>query len=175
MLSVPKIVALSLGAVTLAIVSVGALLPHEYHAEQSVMIAGPPEAVYPLIANFRRWPLWATKNSKADLLYRFEGPEVGTGAVQIVSGARGGEGRMTMTQSDPKSGIWYATERDGKPSATGKISLQLHAGVTSVSWDERGALPWIWGGFMRDPTEKQLTGYFKQALLELKNAVESPR
>ncbi|MEN9579040.1 MAG: hypothetical protein RJA70_2049 [Pseudomonadota bacterium] len=172
MLSVPKIVVLSLAAVTIAILSVGALLPREYRARQSLLIAGPPGPIYALVADFRQWEKWATKNSKADLSYRFEGPQ-GTGSVQIVSGARGGEGRMTLTRSDPNVGIAYATERDGQPIASGSIALEFSSGVTTVSWEERGNLPWIWGGFMRDPTEKQVSAYFGQALLALKDVVEA--
>ncbi len=167
-----KIVALSLLAVVLIIIGVGALLPNQWEATEQVMVEAPPSAVFPYLEDFREWRQWATKDTQADLRFEYSGSDKGVGAVQSVVGERSHTGRMEIVRSEPARGIWYQTSSVQGTQGSGSITLGTESGLTTVTWQERGQLPMIWGGFMRDPTQKQIREYFKQSLFALKDAVE---
>src|SRR3954471_13773787 len=64
--------------VTLLIVGVGALLPRNWHVEQSILINAPAASVHAWVSDLRRWPRWAQWN-QADLWPLFEVGETSAG------------------------------------------------------------------------------------------------
>lgn len=169
-----KIVALTLLTIVLIVAGVGALLPSDWHVSESALILAAPAEIHPWVEDFRRWPAWATKDSKKELRYKYEGNGAGVGATQVVAGGAA-PARMTITESDPQLGIKFESSRGGEVIGSGAISYREAGAMTEVTWEERGQLPSILGPFIRDPTQSQIASYFNFALSGLKEAVEGQR
>lgn len=156
---------------------VAAVLPDEYQVQRSIVIDAPPEAIYPYIADFRRWPDWSTWNADKHPGLRFEysGSETGQGAVETWTDPDMGEGRMEISSADQQHGIAYELRFEGVDVPLyGDISFEPagSGGGTRVVWTGQGDLPWPhwrWLGLVLD---SMLGGDFESGLVGLKALVE---
>jgi hypothetical protein len=53
-----------LSAVIVAVLVVAATRPSDYRVERTVLLKAPPEKVYTLIEDVRRWPDWSMEDEK---------------------------------------------------------------------------------------------------------------
>ncbi|WP_298460159.1 SRPBCC family protein [uncultured Cellulomonas sp.] len=74
-----------------------------YRVERSTIVDAPPEAVYPHLADFRRWTSWSPWEGVDPTMTRtYSGADAGAGAVYAWTGNRkAGAGRMTITEVTP--------------------------------------------------------------------------
>src|SRR5262245_63848872 len=110
---------LVLGIAVVAVLSAAAVQPDTFRVQRSTRIKAPPEKVFPLINDFRRWPEWSPRERLDPTMKRWlSGSEVGRGAVYMWdSNGKAGKGRMEIVNSTPPSRI--AIELDiQKPFAT---------------------------------------------------------
>jgi hypothetical protein len=121
--------------------AIGFVLPSKFRVERSAAIQAPPEAIYPHVAHLARWREWgpwrAEKYPGSE--WTFGGPEVGVGAVHTWSGGRLGNGTLSLTEADPKTGVAYAASvEDGRYLLRGRISFAPEGQGTRVTWVDEG-------------------------------------
>lgn len=167
-----------LALVTALIVGLGALLPREWHVEQSILINAPAPAVHAWVADLRNWPRWAQWN-QAELWPhdQVSEPSAGVGATLRWYGranraGEGSAGEVRITRSDPHTGVWFENRTGDGPPSRAVLTYVEHPGVTLVTWQDRGLLPRIVGGLFRDQFQKNLAAHMETGLERLKDLVE---
>ena len=71
-----------MGAAVAAALAVAARQPDAMIVERSVEIAAPPSAIYPHVAEFRKWAAWSPwRRLDPDMDKRYSGAETGVGQV----------------------------------------------------------------------------------------------
>lgn len=165
-------------AIVLVTVVVGALLPSEWEAEASVEINATPAQIHSHVSSFKAWEGWATEAMQREdptAVVTLSGPDAGVGATMAWQGDKMGRGRLTITESDPATGIKYeaAIESDDVNSH-GSISFETTKDGTRVTWHDEGDLPPIIGGLLSAQVNQALSEHFEQSLTKLKEALETP-
>jgi hypothetical protein len=85
--------------------------PRRVTVRRAIRIARPCAHVFPLVASFRNgWVAWSPYGTQRDpsVVFAYEGPDSGVGAVQRWTAKRMGTGVMEMTRADPASGVAYS-------------------------------------------------------------------
>ncbi len=167
------LILLALIAVTLL---VALFLPGTYHVERSITIQAKPEAIFPWINDLRKWPEWTAWNKEKDptVVYSYEGPTEGAGAISKWNGEKFGEGSMKITTSDPQKGAQYDLSFDhGKYNSKGGLTFETVGDNTRVIWSDDGELGRNpinrFFGLMMD---KMIGPDFEEGLNKLKQKVE---
>src|SRR6266508_2067828 len=83
-------------------------LPSKYRVVRDEVIMAPSEAIYPWLAQLRKWPEWTVWNTNYDatLACNYSGPAEGAGA-EMSWTARSGKGSLKLTAANVKSGVNY--------------------------------------------------------------------
>jgi uncharacterized membrane protein len=165
--------------VTLLIVGVGALLPHTWHVEQSILINAPATSVHAWVSDLKRWPRWAQWN-QADLWPRDQvgEPSAGTGASLHWYGRANGAGEVStgevrIVKSEPTAGVWFENRTgNAREPSRASVTYVERPGVTLVTWEDRGSLPPVVGGLFLDQFQKRLAEHMETGLERLKDLVE---
>lgn len=120
---------------------VGWLLPADWEAEASTLVAAPAEHVYAYLDSpegWREWTVWPDSGVTRS------GPERGVGASFSWSHPELGSGSFTLVGATPPRRVEYAVEvhgAGGDPLRTeGVISLAAEEGGVRVTWREQGDL-----------------------------------
>jgi len=174
---VAQIVFGALFAVLLSIVGLGALLSRNWQVEESILINAPAPAVHAWVGDLQRWPRWAQWN-QAELWPKNQvsEPSTGVGATLHWYGrARSQDepqsGEVRILRSDPHQGVWFENRvQNAAPSQTA-VTYAERAGVTQVTWQDRGQLPPIVGGLFRDLFQKRLREHMRTGLERLHDLV----
>jgi hypothetical protein len=119
------------------------LLPGSYNVERTTTINAKPKAIYPFLADLRKWPDWTAWNKTVDptMSTSFSGAEEGAGAIYEWRGEKVGRGKMTLTRADAEGGIRYDLSFDeGKYFSQGGITLEKTGDTTKVTWFNGGKL-----------------------------------
>lgn len=156
---------------------IGFALPSRFRVERSTTIQAPPEAIYPYVANLQRWQEWAPWNAKKypDSQWMFGGPQAGVGAVHSWSGGRVGNGTLSLTEADPKTGVAYdMSVEHGRYLLHGRISFAPEGQGTRVTWVDEGDV----GGsplahYLVPFIRSRLGRYFEEGLANLEKKVEA--
>jgi len=92
-------------AAALAIIS--QFLPATMKVERSIIIRAGTEKIYPWVNDVSKWPEWTVWNKENDptVVYTYEGPAEGVGAVSKWESKKSGVGKFTITESDPVKGV----------------------------------------------------------------------
>ena len=95
--------------VVLAIVIIliaAASKPKTFRLERSTMIKAPPEKIFPLVNDFRRWTAWSPwEKLDAELKRDYGGAENGKGATYAWQGKKSGTAGWRSSRSAPHSRI----------------------------------------------------------------------
>lgn len=76
--------------------------PGMFRIERSAVIDAHPDAIFPLIADFRAWTQWSPwEKLDSDLARTYAGPDSGKGAVYAWEGRKAGAGRMEVLEASP--------------------------------------------------------------------------
>lgn len=167
-----------------AVVSIAAVLafaatrPDSFRIERSLLVQAPPRAVYPQIADFRRWQAWSPfENLDPAMKRRYDGAERGQGAVYAWDGDRSGAGRMEIVEAVEPSRIRIQLDflRPFKARNTAEFVLTPEGGGTRVSWAMYGADPYIGKlmGLFFD-RDAMIGKDFEKGLASLKALAETP-
>jgi hypothetical protein len=131
-----------LGAVAVFSVVV-ATRPSHFHVERSIVVAAPPEAVFPLIDDFHRWHEWSPWEQLDPGMKRvYSGPAAGPGAIYEWAGNQDvGSGSMRITSSRAPSQVTIALEfkEPWQASNTALFDIAVAQGGASVTWGMDGA------------------------------------
>lgn len=172
-----KYVVSVLMVIVVAFVVIVALQKSDFRVTRSATIAAPTEAVFVQVNDLHRWEAWSPW-AKLDPTAKntYEGPAAGVGAAFSWPGNRQvGEGRMTITESQPNDLIRMNLEFI-KPIKTFNITeftFKPEGNLTVVTWTMSGKNNFISKAidlFM--DCEKMVGGPFEKGLAQIKSIAE---
>ena len=171
-----KKILIAVGLLLLGLIIVSQFLPSKYHVERSVVIAAKAEAIHPWVNNLKKWPEWSAWTAAKDptLVYSYEGPEEGVGAISKWDAKKMGEGSMKITGSEAGKLVNFDLSFDhGKYLSTGTFNLEPAGDGTKVTWGmdgnvSRNPLDRFFSLFM----EKMNGPDFEEGLCNLKKKAE---
>ena len=160
-----------------ALVGVAFLLPNHAEVSRSIVIAAPPERVYPYVSNFKKfneWSPWAKPDPETQ--YTFEGPEEGAGQKMSWKSdhPQVGSGSQEITAVDTGKSVDVALDFGDMGQAKAHYMLEPEGAGTKVTWEfesDLGANPVkrYWGLLIGS----QVGAYYEAGLAALKKLVES--
>ncbi|ATB28572.1 SRPBCC family protein [Melittangium boletus] len=171
-----KKILISFGSLLGFVLVLGFVLPSTYRVERSTLLRAPAEAVYPHVADPRRWRAWVPWHEEhyPDGQWAF-GSTSGAGAVRSWSGERVGRGTLSLSEAEPSKGVAYVASLDGgRFRARGRISFTSSEDGTLVTWVDEGEV----GGnpflhYLVPLVEARLGRDFERALAQLHRVVEA--
>ena len=117
--------------------------PDTFHVERSASIAAPPEAVFANINDPHRWAAWTAWDKLDPAMQKtFEPTTAGVGSGYHWTGNKAvGEGRMTITESEPgrKVGVRLEFIKPFQAMNTSTFTLTPEGAETRVNWSMEGA------------------------------------
>lgn len=118
----------------------GLLLSPKFKVARSISVSAPPEKVYALVADPRRWKEWSVWNRRDPLMQiTYEGPPSGAGAVWAWKSTTQGDGRMTFTAAEPSARVGYDLFfPDFGTTSSGDLLFVAEGTGTRVSWTMNG-------------------------------------
>lgn len=130
-------VALGLGGTMLY----GTRLPSQVEITRSILVASPPGAIYPLLADFKNgWTRWyAIDDEDPGISYAYTGTASGEGAVQTWTSKKLGDGKMMITRADSLNGVGFEMTMgpDGKDfHLTGSLAMTPEGAGTRLTWSD---------------------------------------
>jgi uncharacterized protein YndB with AHSA1/START domain len=140
--------------------AVGLVLPDSAHVERSTVIEAPPDKVFAVVNNLRRFNEWSPWfDLDPDARYTFSGPESGVGSrVDWSSDVPSvGAGSQEIVASEAPRLVRTALDFGNDGTAFAEIRLLPENGATRVTW----ALDTELG---RNPVDRYF-GFFLDALL----------
>jgi hypothetical protein len=151
----------------------------EFVIARSVDVLAEPARIFPLIDDFRNWPLWAPQDrSDATFKRGFGETSKGLGAVsQWVGSRQSGEGRMQITGCvpDKEPTIEVEFEKPFKAHNINTFLFQRTAAGTRVTWPMRGTnvfLAKVFSLFVN--MDRMMGAHFSSGLENLKRCAEAP-
>jgi uncharacterized protein YndB with AHSA1/START domain len=153
------------------------MLPAAVNVERSVQIAAPPEQVFAIAGDLRRWPDWSPlAEVDPQVAFTLSGPEQ-AGVGQILRWASNnpaaGNGTLTVTEHDPGRRVVYEVDYGEFGTAVSSLAFASSDGGTRVTWGFHADLPGVvdrWAGLMID---RQAGAEHAKALANLKALVEA--
>ena len=114
----------------------GMLLSPTFKVSRSITINAPPDKVYALVADPRRWKEWSVWNRRDPAMeVTYSGPPSGSGAVWAWKSKTEGDGRMTFTAAEPGKRLGYELYfPDFGTTSSGDLMLEAAGGATKVVW-----------------------------------------
>ena len=160
-----------------AVLIYAATRPNDFVTSRTASIKAAPEAIFPLINDFKHWPEWSPyEKLDPDMKRQLSGAESGKGAVYAWQGNnKAGVGRMEIVNSVPSSRVALKLdfEKPFRANNTVDFTMAPSGQTTTVTWAMRGGRPFIaklMGLFMNFDT---LIGKDSEAgLANLKRAAE---
>lgn len=164
--------------VSLAVVLViAATRPDTFRVARSTRIEAPPEAIFPLIEDFRNWSAWSPYETRDPAMKRsFGATTKGKGAEYAWEGNRNvGSGRMEITESSAPSKVALDLHMLTPFKADNVVAFTLapQDGATNVTWAMDGPVPYfakILHMFFN--MDRMVGGDFEAGLAKLKAVAE---
>jgi len=172
----PILLALAFIAILFIVVVAGQ--PDEFKLARSTTISAPPEKVFPHINDLHKWEAWSPwakmdPNAKPS----FEGAASGTGAAMAWAGNKKiGEGRMTITGSQPNEFIRFKLEfvKPFKATHTAEFTFKSEENQTVVTWSMSGKNNLFFKVFgLLMNCDKMAGNDFEKGLANLKSVAEA--
>jgi len=130
-----------------AVLIYAATRPDSFRVERSATIKAPPEKVFALVNDLKRWDAWSPWEKKDPSMRRSWGDATtGKGASYSWEGNKDvGQGRMEITESVPPSKISIKLEFVKPFEARNAVdfTLQPRGDTTDVTWAIYGPSPYI--------------------------------
>jgi len=176
-----KTIALSvlvvLCVVVAVVVAIASTRPDDFSVRRSIVIAAPAQKIYPLVADFHRWPQWSPwEKLDPDMKRTYSGPAAGAGAAYAWAGAgKVGSGRMEIKEASAPSKLSIQLDflKPFEGHNMADFSFAPKAGGTEVTWVMHGPSPFIskvMGVFVSMDT--MIGKDFERGLAQMKVAAE---
>ena|ERR1043165_5866507 len=177
-----KRILLGLLALIAILVVIGFFLPSSYHVERSVTIKGKPANVFPFVNGLKAWNYWSAwspmqdPKKYGDMKQEYSTPDSGKGATMSWSGKEAGNGKFTITDSDPEKGISYDLDFEkGQYLSNGVIRFEPAGDSVKVTWTNEGKLGMNpIGRYFGLLMDRFMGPDFETGLANLKKRVETP-
>lgn len=138
-----KTVGVILAVLLAALLLMASRQPDSFLVERAVIIAAPPEAIYPKIADLHQWSPWSPYEKLDPQMKKvFNGTPGAAGASYYWSGnSQAGEGTLTVRELMPPSKITMQLDMLEPMEGHNVIEFTLEPtdGGTRVTWAMRGA------------------------------------
>jgi uncharacterized protein YndB with AHSA1/START domain len=174
---VASVVLLVIVAGVLVVAALAAAKPDTIAIVRAVDVNAPPEQVFSLVDDLRRWAEWPADTEQAQMARTFGAISRGKGATSEWTGSgSAGAGRMEITDSTPPSKVVVAVDFR-KPFVAHNVNeftLEPQGGSTRVSWTWHGEnvlLLRVMSVFVSPDT--MMGSHFESGLRALKNRAES--
>jgi uncharacterized protein YndB with AHSA1/START domain len=178
MFSILKTVGLVVMAAVVILLIFVSTRPDQFRIARTVTIKAPPDVIFPLIGDLRRFNEW-NPFAKADpaikLAYGATSAGPG-GSYNWDSTGQAGKGRMEITESDAPKRVAMRLQFDKPMKANNHVvfSLQPQGSATEVTWEMSGTY-----GFLHKTLgvvfnfDKMVGGEFEKGLATLKAQAEA--
>lgn len=147
MLKIIGIVAAVLVIGVIVVLALAARKPDTFQVKRTATINAPPDRIYPLIADFRRWPEWSPYETKdPDMKRSYGATSSGKGATYGWDGDKNiGAGSMEITEASPPDKVSLKLDfiRPFQAHNTVDFTLSPQGDATLVTWDMRGPVPFF--------------------------------
>jgi hypothetical protein len=146
-----------------------------FRVERSAHIDAAPDAIAPLIIDFRQWMAWSPFDKMDPAAERtYSGAATGVGAVYEYAGKKAGAGRLAISEVRA-DGVRVRLEflKPFKATNTADFRLEREGAGTRVTWAMHGPntlASKVMGLFIS--TDKFLGGEFEKGLADLKRLAE---
>ena len=172
-----KKIGLGVLVVIAVLVVVIATRPAAFSIERNATIAASPEVVFSFLDDFHQWSKWSPWDKRDPNMRRtYEGAPSGVGAMYSWEGnSQVGEGRMTLTESQPNERVRIKLDFIKPFTATNEVDLTIKpaAGAVVVAWVMRGNNNFMAKAFsMVMDMDKMVGKDFEAGLGQLKQASE---
>jgi uncharacterized protein YndB with AHSA1/START domain len=129
-----------IGAIVLAVVAAGFLLPSTFSVQRSIEIGAAPKKVYDLIVEPKRWKDWSVWTRRdPDMRITYSGPPFGMGAKWSWVSKSEGTGAMEFTRVEPDRAVEYSLSfPEFNMRSTGALRLEPVGNGTRVTWTNLG-------------------------------------
>lgn len=173
-----KKVAIVIGLLIVVLLGVVATRPATYRVERSAEVSAPPSAVYALVNDFHKWDAWSPwAKLDPNMKLTFDGAAAGTGAIYYWTGNKEvGEGRMTITESQPDSRVVIKLEfiKPFPTTSTTTFVFTPSGSSTKVTWVMDGKNDFIGKAFtLFMDMDKMIGKDFEKGLASMKGVAES--
>lgn len=168
-----KIILIALPVVIVIFLIIVALQPSTYSVTRSLTINAPPDAVFPHVNELKKWETWNPWGQiDPNMKLTYDGPASGVGGSYSWVGNREvGEGKATITESQPSESIRFKMEFF-KPMAGVSDTLftfKPQGSQTEVTWAMTGKNNFIGKAFcMFMNMDQMIGGQFEKGLADLK-------
>ena len=175
-----KKIAIAIVVLIAAVLLFAATRPNTFRVQRSAAIKAPPEKIYGIISDFKRWGSWSPYEKFDPAMKRTYGDVTsGKGAVYAWEGnSQVGSGRMEITAVSPPSGITIALDfyKPFTAHNTAEYTLQaLPDSTTFVTWAMHGPQPYLAKVMcLFVNMDKMVGGQFEEGLANLKAVSEKP-
>lgn len=169
-----KKILIGMGILITILIIVSFFLPSKLHIEKSIEINAPAELVFEqfnTLQNWEKWSPWVKMDPQSKREYFGAGSGVGSG--YSWKGEKTGEGKLTITESNPYTSIVTELDMRGEKVYPG-FNFEESDGKTKVTWyfdSDAGLNPF--GRYMNLMIKGMLGQQFEQGLNDVKQIVES--
>jgi uncharacterized protein YndB with AHSA1/START domain len=151
--------------------------PDTFRVQRTASIKAPPEKIFPLINDFKEWPVWSPYEKKDPAMKRSYGAvTAGKGATYGWQGDKNvGQGSMAILEAAPPSKVVIKLDflKPFEAHNTGEFILEPKGDTTSVTWAIYGPAPYMSKVISTFVDMDNMIGKdFEQGLASLKAAVE---
>ena len=142
-----KKIAIAIAVLIAGILGFAATKPDTFRVQRAAGIKAPPEKVFALINDFKRWDAWSPWEKKDPAMKRTWGAVTsGKGALYAWDGnSEVGKGSMEIAESVPSSRVALKLDFE-KPFEAHNIvtfTLEPKGDVTNVTWAMQGPAPFL--------------------------------
>ena len=142
-----KKILLGVVVVIAAILIFAATKPDIFRVQRAASIKAPPEKIFALINDFKRWDAWSPWEKKDPAMKRtFGATTSGKGATYAWEGNKDvGEGRMEIAESVPPSKVSLKLDfmKPFEAHNTVEFTLEPKGEATNVTWAMQGPTPYF--------------------------------
>ena len=141
-----KVIGITVAVAVTAVLVTAAFQPNRFQVRRSAAISAPPERIFGLISDFRRWDAWSPYEKLDPAMRRsFSGADHGVGSVyQWEGNSKAGKGRMEIVEAPAPSRVAIKLDflKPFEAHNVATFTLEPNGGSTKVTWSMDGPTPY---------------------------------
>jgi polyketide cyclase/dehydrase/lipid transport protein len=140
-----KTIAIVVVLLLAAVLIFAAFRPDTFRVQRATSIKAPPERIFPLINDFKRWGSWSPYEKKDPNMKRlYGGAAEGQGSTYAWEGdGNVGQGRMEITDASAPGKVAIKLDLTKPLEARVVFTMVPKGEATEVTWDMQGQLPYF--------------------------------
>lgn len=142
-----KLIALAAILLVGGILLYAATRPDTFRVQRTTLVQAPPDRIYPLISDLRRFSAWSPYEKKDPNMVRaYTGPESGPGAAYAFTGNKEvGKGAIRITSVTPGALVRMSLTMVEPIECDNRVEFRLEPNgkATTVTWALEGPVPYF--------------------------------